>query len=62
MENGERRSQSHSREYYWLGPDILRNTRGQYILVLLVALINRTNYDLTLLESGLHKWPVPNQA
>ena len=31
MEDGERRSQSNSGEYYWLGPELTQNTRGRYI-------------------------------
>ena len=33
VKDGERRSQSHSKEYDWLGPDNTQNTRGKYILI-----------------------------
>ena len=37
MEGFERCSQSHSRKYDWLGPDLMKNTQGRYILILLVV-------------------------
>ena len=39
LEDGERRSQPYSGEYDWLGPDLTRNTRGQYILVFPAVLV-----------------------
>ena len=39
MEDGERRSQPHSVERDWLGPDITQNTPGRYILVLSAVLV-----------------------
>ena len=30
MQGDERRSQSHAREYSWLGKDLTRNTGGRY--------------------------------
>ena len=41
----ERRSQSHFREYGWLGPDPTWNTRGWYILMFPVVLITPTLYS-----------------
>ena len=39
MEGGGRRSQSHSREYDWLGPYLTQNTLGRYIPIFPVAVI-----------------------
>ena len=43
MEGGERLSQSHFGEYYWLGPDPTQNTGGKYIPIFLVAVIILTH-------------------
>ena len=42
MEGGERRSQSHSGEYYWLGSDLIQNKGGWYIPIFPVFLITIT--------------------
>ena len=42
MEGGERNFQSHSVEYYWLGPDLTQNTQGRYILILPVVVVMLT--------------------
>ena len=39
MEGGERRSQSHSIEYNWLGSDLTQNTRERYIPILAVVVV-----------------------
>ena len=44
MEDGKRRSQSHSGEYDWLGPELMRNKQGGYILIFLAVLITPTKY------------------
>ena len=46
MEDVERRSQSNSVEYDWLGPDLTRNTKGRYILIFLAVLISLTKYGM----------------
>ena len=46
MESGEIRSQSHSGEYYWLGPDPTCNTQGQYIPIFPEVLITLTRMVL----------------
>ena len=38
-EDGEIHSQQYSQEYSWLGPYLMRNTWGQYILIFLAVLI-----------------------
>ena len=48
MEGGERRSQSHSGEYYWLGPDLTQNTRGRYIHIFMVEVVMLTPPGLAL--------------
>ena len=62
MEDGKIRPQSHSVEYDWLGPDLMRNTRARYILILPVVLITSTPYSpatevLPGLEFGSHYLP-----
>ena len=39
MEGGEICSKPHPGEYYWSGSDLTQNTRGQYIPLLLVAVV-----------------------
>ena len=45
MEDGQKRSQSHSVEYDWLGPELMLDTRGRYIPIFPVALITPTLYN-----------------
>ena len=42
MEDGERHSQSHSGEYYWLVPDLTLSTLGRYITIFPVAVVMLT--------------------
>ena len=42
LEDGERRPQPHSGEYYCLGPDLTENTRRRYILIFAAVLITLT--------------------
>ena len=42
MEDGERRPQSHSVEYYWLGPDLTQNKLGRYIPLFPVVIVMLT--------------------
>ena len=42
MEGGERRSQSHSGEYYWLGPDLTQNIWVRYIPIFPVVVVMLT--------------------
>ena len=42
MEDGERPSQPHFEEYDLLGPDLTKNTQGQYILIFSSLLITPT--------------------
>ena len=51
MEGGKRRSQSHSRECDWLGPDLTQNRQGHYIPIFPVAVVILTppghnNYEV----------------
>ena len=39
VKGGKRRSQSHSGEYDWFGPDLTQNIWGQYIPIFLVAVV-----------------------
>ena len=39
VKDGERHPQLHSGEYYWLGPDLTRNTRRRCILIFPAFLI-----------------------
>ena len=48
VEDGEIRSQSHSREYYWLGPYLTQNTQGLYIPLLPVEVDMLTPPGLVL--------------
>ena len=50
MENGKIRPQSHSGEYYWLGPDPTQNIRGwlyPYINVSFIYSGHGKSYHLT---------------
>ena len=59
MEDGEKRSQSHSVEYDWLVPELAQNTQGRYILVLTAVLITpvplrSSSEPITLTDTGSH--------
>ena len=42
MEGGENRSQLYYLEYYWVGPDLMWNTRGWYIILFLLVVVMLT--------------------
>ena len=48
MEDDERRPQSLSGEYAWLGPYLTRNTRGRYIHIFPEAIVMLTPYGIAL--------------
>ena len=54
MKYDERHFQLHSGEYDWLVTELTQNTRGEYVIILLLVLITPTKYGLTLLELGIH--------
>ena len=55
MEYGERHFHPYSDEYDWLGPDLMQNTPGQYIVIFPVVLIIPTRMVLMIgPKSGSH--------
>ena len=58
MEDGEIRSQLHSIEYYWLGSDLTKNTRGRYIFILTAVFIT----PFTLQYLGINPTTIPDSV